>query len=226
MPSGSFPSAFSSLTPAQAYPNSNAAAASSSTSVNHASGTGSLYSGHGGSASALPSPASNVFPHRTVSASGSQVPPARMPGSIHVGDSDIGTAISPDYAATTPMPQPSGSAYRSASQSQAPGPRRPTVEVGYGPSAPSASGAEGRYSGGQYQQAQGGHADYLRSLDNLSLGGDGDDGPGMLGDIPGIPKRGDESPTVKEFSSLAARFSGEYGRDSGTSLFERLTGPG
>lgn len=212
MPSGSFPSAFSTLTPAQAYQSQTRnAAAASSTSLNasasaSASGSSSVYGGIAGqgSNSALPSPASNVFPHRSVSSSAGHV--HGMPR-IHTGDAEIGTAISPDYAAT-PMPQPSGSAYR-----QAPG--RPTIEVGYGPLGPTGAGGSGaRYNGGDRSR------DYLPSMDSLSIGGGTDDGPGMLGDIPGIPKRGDESPTVKEFSSLAARFSGEYGRDTGAYLFQ------
>lgn len=52
--------------------------------------------------------------------------------------------------------------------------------------------------------------EYLRSLESLTIE---EDGP--LGDIPGIPKRGADSPTVAEFSNLAARFSGEYGNGNG-----------
>lgn len=57
----------------------------------------------------------------------------------------------------------------------------------------------------------GGGDDHLRSMESLAIS----EGSGFLGDIPGIPRRGDDSPTAKEFSTLAARFSGEFGKDGG-----------
>lgn len=146
----------------------------------------------------LPSPASGVFPHRSVSG-GSHI---SRPGPYTAdGSGGAGGAGEIGMAVTTPDYTSSGAAAQ----------RRPTLEMGYGSAATIT--AQGRYSGNGQDRS-----DYMRSLDNLSVDDAGrDSGPGMLGDIPGIPKRGDESPTVKEFSSLAARFSGEYGGDSGKS---------
>ena len=77
--------------------------------------------------------------------------------------------------------------------------RRPTLDLN----------TYSRYGGGQ---------DNLRSMESLAISDDS----GFLGDIPGIPKRGDDSPTAAEFSTLAARFSGEYSKDASESkLFRR-----